>query len=138
VASHGTPVFEQLKDIGREYVIKAKGTIRERESSLVNDKIDTGKIEMEVEEIEVLNTSKPLPFPIDNDGRSIDENMRLKYRYIDLRRERLQKIVKQKHDLILAVRNWMDKHEFLEVITPLLTSTSPEGQEIITYRPVYT
>ncbi len=138
MASHGTPVFEQLKDIGREYVIKAKGTIRERESSLVNDKIDTGKIEMEVEEIEVLNTSKPLPFPIDNDGRSIDENMRLKYRYIDLRRERLQKIVKQKHDLILAVRNWMDKHEFLEVITPLLTSTSPEGQEIITYRPVYT
>lgn len=128
VFSHeNTEVFNSAKEVGREYVIKATGTIRERSSELVNEKLTTGKIELVVKTVEILNTSKPLPFPIDDDGRSIDENMRLKYRYIDLRRERLQRIVKQKHDLILAIRNWMDKKEFVEVITPLLTSTSPEG-----------
>jgi len=74
-----------------------------------------------------LNKSKVPPFPIDTDGREIDENTRLTYRYIDMRRDRVSKIMRQKAQYILAVRNWMSKKGFLEVTTPLLTSTSPEG-----------
>ncbi len=120
-------VFEVAKELRNEFVISVTGKVVDRDVELVNPKIVTGTIEVETETLELLNRSKPMPFPIDTDGHEIDENVRFKYRYLDLRRERLQKIVRSKHKLILAVRNWMDQQDFTEVITPLLTSTSPEG-----------
>lgn len=120
-------VLNKAKSLGKEFVIKAVGLVKNRDENLVNSNIDTGKVEVVVTELSIHSESKPLPFPIDTDGREIDEMTRLKYRYVDMRRPRIQKIMKQKAELINAVRNWMADQEFLEVTTPLLTSTSPEG-----------
>jgi aspartyl-tRNA synthetase len=119
--------FEKAKVFRNEYVIEVEGQVREREEDLVNEKIKTGKIEILASHVSLLNKSKPLPFPIDGDGRDIKEDLRLKYRYLDMRRDRVKNIMRKKHDLLLSVRNWMNDNDFLEVITPLLTSTSPEG-----------
>lgn len=113
--------------LGKEWVIEVHGIVKPRSKDTINPEMPTGTIEVAAEEIIVINKSKTPPFPVDSDGRSIDENLRLKYRYIDLRRERLAHIVQAKHTYLLAVRNWMNEAGFTEVITPILTSTSPEG-----------
>jgi len=120
-------IFEIAKSLGSEYVIEVTGELRKREDGLVNDKILTGTVEIVAQELEILNKSKSLPFPIDTDGREIDENVRLKYRYVDLRRPRIKENMIKRHKFISAIRNWMDAAEFLEVTTPLLTTSSPEG-----------
>lgn len=119
--------FAVAKELGNEFVITAVGKVEERDASLGNDKLETGKIEINVDELELVNRTKTLPFPIDTAGHEIDENTRLKYRYLDLRRERIKTNIIKRHKLMLAVRNWMDEHKFTEITTPLLTSTSPEG-----------
>ncbi len=111
----------------REYVLEVTGMVQKRDEKLVNDKQPTGGIEIVASSIKVINKSEALPFEIESDGRDLDENIRLKYRFLDLRRPRLQKIMRLRHDYLLAVRNWFDSQNFLEVITPLLTTTSPEG-----------
>lgn len=113
--------------LGKEWVIEVHGNVKPRSKETINPEMATGNIEVVAEKIIVVNKSKTPPFPVDSDGRNIDENLRLKYRYIDLRRERLARIVRLKHTYLLAVRNWMNDAGFTEVITPILTSTSPEG-----------
>lgn len=120
-------VFEIAKSLGAEYVIDAVGEVVKRDKDLINTKIETGEIEIKVDTLLLVNTAKTAPFPIDGDGHDIDESLRLKYRYIDIRRDRIKDIMRKKHKLLLATRNWMAEHGFTEVITPLLTSTSPEG-----------
>lgn len=120
-------LFKVAKELRGEYVISVIGVVQHRDATMVNDKILTGKIEIKASKIETINKSRPIPFPIDTDGRELDENLRLKYRFIDIRRERISELIRKKHQLLLSVRNWMSEHGFLEVITPLLTSTSPEG-----------
>ena len=119
--------FLVAQSLGKEFVIEVQGSVIKRDAKLINKNIPTGEIEISCESLTVINKCDTLPFPIDGDGVDIDESVRLKYRFLDLRRERLANIIKNKHKYILAVRNWMDKNGFTEVITPLLTSTSPEG-----------
>ncbi len=119
--------FRVAKTLRNEYVAGIVGTVRERAKDLVNDKVELGHLEIVATEVSLINKSKPIPFPIDGDGREIDENVRLKYRYIDLRRDRLKRIIRQRQDFILAIRKHLISKKFTEVITPLLTVTSPEG-----------
>lgn len=118
---------ERLKPLSSEDVVKLKGLVKERPEKLKNPKINTGTIEIEALEVEILNASKPLPFPIDTDGYEIDEEVRLKYRSVDLRRERLQRNIMFRSKFVQAVRHHMFDNGFIEIETPLLTKSTPEG-----------
>lgn len=109
-----------------EYVIQVKGQVTKRDEKSVNDKIKTGKVEVQVSSIEILNESETPPFSI-TDVNDIDENVRLKYRYIDLRRESLAQTFKMRHQITRSVRNYLDEGDFFEVETPVLTKSTPEG-----------
>ncbi|MGB9707360.1 MAG: aspartate--tRNA ligase [Microgenomates group bacterium] len=118
---------EKLRGISLEDVIYVKGIVKKRPPQLVNPKLKTGEIEIELKEFKILNKAKPLPFPIDTDGYQINEEIRLKYRYLDLRRERMKKNIIFRYQLIKAIRNFMDRQGFIEIETPILTKATPEG-----------
>lgn len=123
----GNPAYETAKGLKPEYVISLTGKVNERPANMVNPKIKTGKVEIEAQELEILNTSKPLPFPIDSDTSNINEEARLKYRYLDLRSERMHNHLILRHQVVHFIRNWMTKQGFVEVETPDLTKGTPEG-----------
>lgn len=111
--------------IKNEYVIYAKGIVVERESK--NKNIPTGDIEVDVTELKVINTSEQPPIYITDDVDAVSENVRLKYRYLDLRRKSMQDILKLRHNIIRSVRNYLDNLDFTEVETPILAKSTPEG-----------
>jgi aspartyl-tRNA synthetase len=119
--------FEVAKKVGMEYVLEIVGTVRQRDASLINENIDTGKIEVVAKELRVLNESKVVPIPVEDEGLDIDETVRLKYRYLDIRRKRVRDLIEFRHSLALFTRNWFSEYGFVEVQTPLLTVSSPEG-----------
>lgn len=119
--------FENGKKLSMEYVIEVVGMVREREESLINENMETGKVEIVAKELNILNESKVLPFPLDGDGTDIDEKIRLTYRYLDIRRKRVRDLIEFRHNLALFVRNWFSENGFTEIQTPLLTVSSPEG-----------
>ncbi len=140
---HGKIVFLDLRDrsgivqmvttkpialsVGKEDVIEVLGFVKDRPASMVNPKIPTGTIEVEVKELRIISHAKELPFPIDTDGYEINEEVRMKYRYLDIRRPRMTRNLRLRSKMTTFIRNYLTLHDFIEVETPILTKTTPEG-----------
>ncbi len=118
---------KSLADVKVESVVEVTGIVKERPQSMVNTKLSTGTIEIDVQTITVLSKSKELPMPIDTNGLDINEETRLKYRYLDLRRLRLQKNIHLRSKFVDLVRQFLFKNDFTEIETPMLTKSTPEG-----------
>ena len=118
--------FEAVKKLSMEDVLSVQGTVRDRSESAVNPNMDTGEIEVFVSEYVMLNEAAPLPFIL-SDRDSAEENLRLKYRYLELRMEELQKNILIRHETYQAVRNYLSGLEFVEIETPVLMKSTPEG-----------
>lgn len=118
--------FELAQKLRDEFVIEVSGELRPRSADLVNPKIPTGSVELMAEHIKIISTSKALPFPVGTE-ENVNEELRLKYRYLDLRRPKLQKYLLERSKLVKYIRNFMDDHGFWEITTPILANSSPEG-----------
>ncbi|WP_053219068.1 aspartate--tRNA ligase [Virgibacillus senegalensis] len=118
--------LEIAERVRSEYVVEIDGAVVERDSSTVNEKMATGEIEISVSSIRILNKSKTPPFPIEGDT-DVSEDLRLKHRYIDLRREPMQNTFKLRHQATQVIRSFLNEEEFLEMETPMLTKSTPEG-----------
>jgi len=132
VIRSGTPdaahdLFKTAELLRSEFVVQIEGVVELRPTSMRNPKMTTGDIEVVATKIVVLNPAKTTPFLIDSDGRDVDENLRLRYRYLDLRRERMQKNLTTRHRFIKFIRDYLDARGFLEIETPILFKTTPEG-----------
>ncbi|UOQ86116.1 aspartate--tRNA ligase [Gracilibacillus salinarum] len=125
-AEHGKELHAIADSVRSEYVIEVKGEVVERESETINPKIDTGDIEVIVSEITVLNEAKTPPFSL-TDELDVSEDIRLKYRYLDLRREVMQETFKLRHQATQSIRSFLNSESFLEMETPMLTKSTPEG-----------
>lgn len=117
-------LFAKVKELGREYVISATGKVAERSSK--NPKLPTGDIEILVDSLEILNTSKIPPFTIE-DNTDGGEELRMKYRYLDLRRNVVKKNIELRHSMAILTRNYMNEQGFIEIETPVLIKSTPEG-----------
>lgn len=120
-------VGQDLPKVTPESVVAIIGKIVKRSEKLVNKNLETGAVELQIEDLEVISRSKELPFPIDGDGYDIDEEIRNKYRYLDLRRPRMAKNIRLRSKVSRFLRNWLLGHDFVEIETPVLTKTTPEG-----------
>ncbi|MBR3229038.1 aspartate--tRNA ligase [Candidatus Saccharibacteria bacterium] len=127
ITPENTESFALAESVRDEFVLSATGKIREREPELINPNIATGKIELVVDELTLLNRSEPLPVNTHDDGEKSSEEMRLKYRYLDLRRPSMQNILKRRSEYYRFIRNFMYDHDFTEITTPILANSSPEG-----------
>jgi len=118
--------FAKAEEIRNEYVIAVKGKVSARPEGTINPNLATGEVEVYASELRILNKAKTPPFYISDDA-DVDETIRLKYRYLDLRRAEMQKTLILRHKTAKAMRDFLDKHNFLEIETPMLTKSSPEG-----------
>jgi aspartyl-tRNA synthetase len=117
---------EAAAELRNEYVVRVKGRVRKRPAGSENPKLPTGEVEVLASELEALTTSKTPPFPIEGEGAA-DEPIRLKYRYLDLRRPEMQRILAIRHRVNKVIHAYMDEQQFLEVETPMLMKSTPEG-----------
>ena len=141
IRDHGKITFYDLKDASgiiqtvtkKAYdakdgdVVKITGTVKKRPAHLVNQNLRTGEVEVEIDSLHVISKSQTPPFPTDSEGLDIDEALRLKYRYLDLRRARLVKNLKLRHAMISYMRQFLTARDFIEIETPILTKATPEG-----------
>ena len=119
--------LELVANIRSEWVLQIKGTVQKRPEGMVNPKMPTGEIEVIATDIKVLNAAKPVPFVLSDDDKLPEENIRLKYRYLDLRREKMLYNIELRHKVVKFIRNHLDSKGFLEIETPILFKTTPEG-----------
>lgn len=119
--------YQIASSIGSEDVIKVKGVVNKRPKENINPDLETGEVEVTAKEIEILSKSETPPFDVTSDGRDIEEVVRSKYRYLDLRRPRMQKNIKLRSKLINEARKYLTTNDFVEIETPLLTKATPEG-----------
>ena len=113
-------------ELRSEYVVQIRGTVVARLAGTENPNLSTGDIEVAAEHIEILNPSRTTPFPI-TDTIQVDESLRLKYRYLDLRRPTMRENMVLRHRVVKVMRDYLDKHNFLEIETPILMKSTPEG-----------
>src|SRR3989344_4591835 len=119
--------YKIAQNIRDEWVLQIRGTVQKRPGNMINPDVETGEYEISVQDIEVLNQADTMPFPINTQGYDVSEEVRLKYRYLDLRRERLNKNISMRSELIQRARDFLFKEDFTEIETPLLTKSTPEG-----------
>lgn len=117
-------VADQLRP---EWVVKIEGLVKERPKGMENPELPTGHVEVEAKKLEILTESKTPPFALDTDGREIGEEHRMKYRYLDLRRERMKKNLIMRDRVIAFIRDYLHEKDFIEIETPMLTKSTPEG-----------
>ena len=117
-------VFAEAERLRNEYVVSCTGTVRERPAGTVNPHLASGKVELIARRIELLNRSEPLPFQLDE---QVGEEVRLRYRYLDLRREVMSQRLRLRHRLTRSMRAYLDSHGFVDIETPMLTKATPEG-----------
>jgi len=127
IKSQKSKVYELAQTLRPEWVIEVIGTVNKRPKGMENPKIKTGHIEIEAIELNIYSQAKTLPFSIETAGYEISEEKRLKYRYLDLRRSRLRKNLESRQKIIQFIREFLQKEEFLEIETPVLTKSTPEG-----------
>lgn len=120
-------VLEVAKNLKPEYVVAVTGVVNERPEKMRNDKVQNGDIELEITGIEILNEAATSPFDLTENSINKDEEVRLKYRYLDLRTERMQRNIKLRSEFVRRCREFLMKQDFVEIETPLLTESTPEG-----------
>ena len=125
-AEEGNGLLQTAETLRAEHILEITGKVVERLEGAVNPNMATGEIEIEATELKVLNTSKTPPFEI-TDQINVSDDLRLKYRYIDLRRPRMQENILIRHEVKKAIRNYLDDHGFIDIETPYLTKSTPEG-----------
>jgi len=119
--------LDLVANVRSEWVLQITGLVQKRPDGMVNPKLSTGEIEVIATDVKALNAAKPLPFVLTEDDKLPEENMRLKYRYLDLRREKMRYNLELRHKVIRFIRNHLDSKGFLEIETPILFKTTPEG-----------
>ncbi|MBI2856429.1 MAG: aspartate--tRNA ligase, partial [Chloroflexi bacterium] len=120
-------VHNTAQDLRNEWVLRVKGTVGQRPAGTENSRIPTGEVEVVAKELEVLNASKTPPFSIEEEAREADELLRLKYRYLDLRRARVRNNLLLRHRVVKFIRDFLSNRDFVEVETAILTKSTPEG-----------
>ena len=118
------PVFQEAERLRNEFVVRVTGVVRARPTGTVNAHLATGRVELVARALEVLNRSEPLPFQLDE---TVGEEVRLRYRYLDLRREVMNQRLRLRHQITRAMRSFLDAHGFVDIETPMLTKATPEG-----------
>ena len=120
-------LFELAETLRLNDVVEIEGVVVERPASMINPEMETGKVELSAKTLNILNKAETTPFELNTDGYEVDEEARLKFRYLDLRRSRLQKNIKTRHHIIQFIRNFLTAKDFIEIETPVLTKSTPEG-----------
>ncbi|WP_311408545.1 aspartate--tRNA ligase [Liquorilactobacillus uvarum] len=122
----GPEALKVADNLRSEYVIEAKGKVVPRDDDAINSKMKTGKVEVEIHEVKLLNKAKTPPFYIEN-GINVSDDLRLKYRYLDLRRPEMQKAIITRSKITQAIHRYLDENKFIDIETPYLTKSTPEG-----------
>ena len=125
--SRGSSAIEIAGKIRPEWVLKVTGIVNKRPEKNINKDMQNGDLELEVAGIEILNKAETPPFEINENTIGVNEDIRMKYKYLDLRTERMQKNIRMRHRIIKFIRDFLDKENFIEVETPILTKSTPEG-----------
>jgi len=123
----GEALLERASHLGNEFVFAVRGVVTERPADAVNAELSTGEIEVDARELKLLSASDPLPFQVNDDHQLASEDLRLKYRYLDLRRPELAAMLALRHEAAMAARGYLSGQSFLEIETPLLVKPTPEG-----------
>lgn len=124
--SIGEPAFEQVHELKKESILKITGNLVKRDPKFINPRIATGEVELHATQIEIIALAKPLPFELD-DKADIGDDLRQKYRYLDLRRKPMLENIKLRHQVTTAIRDFLNQEAFIDVETPYLTKSTPEG-----------
>jgi len=120
-------IYQEAQLLRPEYVVAIEGKVSRRPKGLENPKIETGNVEVQADKLDILASAKTLPFEITKDTKANAEEIRMKYRYLDLRSQRMQNILKLRHKVIKFIRDYLDEKGFWEIETPILTKSTPEG-----------